>query len=32
LKQFDEAGGKETSPASEGFFTKVKEFWEDLKE
>jgi len=32
LNQFDGAGGKNTSPESEGFFTKVKEFWEDLKE
>ncbi|MFN7613098.1 MAG: molecular chaperone DnaJ, partial [Alphaproteobacteria bacterium] len=33
LAEFDAAGGKEsTSPESEGFFTKVKEFWEDLKE
>ena len=33
LKQFGEAsGGKGHSPESEGFFTKVKEFWEDLTE
>lgn len=32
LKDFDSAGGKDTSPETEGFFTKVKEFWEDLKE
>ena len=33
LAEFDAAGGKEsTSPESEGFFTRVKEFWEDLKE
>jgi molecular chaperone DnaJ len=33
LKQFDESGGgRSTSPESEGFFTKVKEFWDDLKE
>lgn len=32
LKDFDNAGGKDTSPETEGFFTKVKEFWEDLKE
>lgn len=32
LKDFDNAGGKDTSPESEGFFAKVKEFWEDLKE
>jgi len=33
LKEFDGAkGDKTTSPASESFFTRVKEFWEDLKE
>lgn len=33
LKQFDQAGGaRSTSPESEGFFTKVKEIWEDLKD
>jgi molecular chaperone DnaJ len=32
LKEFDSTGGKETSPESENFFTKVKEFWADLKE
>lgn len=33
LKEFDkEKGGKPTSPESESFFTKVKEFWEELKE
>lgn len=32
LEQFDEVGGKQTSPESEGFFSKVKDFWEDLKE
>jgi molecular chaperone DnaJ len=33
LKSFQEASGKEsTSPQSEGFFTKVKELWEDLTE
>jgi molecular chaperone DnaJ len=26
------SGGKSTSPQSEGFFTKVKELWEDLTE
>ena len=33
LREFESAGksGK-TSPQSEGFFTKVKEFWEDLTE
>jgi molecular chaperone DnaJ len=34
LKQFAEAGGGSDthSPESEGFFSKVKEFWDDLKE
>lgn len=32
LREFDEAGskGKSTSPESEGFFSKVKEFWDGL--
>jgi molecular chaperone DnaJ len=29
LRDFEAEGGK-TSPESEGFFTRVKEFWEDL--
>jgi molecular chaperone DnaJ len=33
LREFEGAGGSEThSPRSEGFFSKVKEFWEDLTE
>ena len=34
LKQFSDAGGGSTkhSPESEGFFTKAKEFWDDLKD
>jgi molecular chaperone DnaJ len=33
LREFEAAGkGKSHSPASEGFFAKVREFWEDLKE
>jgi len=32
LKEFESLGGKKTHPKSEGFFTKVKELWEDLKE
>ena len=32
LREFDKAGGKETSPESAGFFAKVRELWEDLKE
>ncbi|MFW0778050.1 MAG: molecular chaperone DnaJ [Rickettsiales bacterium] len=31
LKEFDKAGGH-TSPESESFFAKVKDFWEDLKD
>ena len=32
LRQFENVGGKQTSPESEGFFSKVKELWEDLRE
>ncbi len=33
LKKFREAGGgKDQNPQSEGFFSRVKEFWEDLTE
>ncbi|MDJ0949966.1 MAG: molecular chaperone DnaJ [Alphaproteobacteria bacterium] len=32
LREFDKSGGKNTSPESEGFFSKVKELWDDLKE
>jgi molecular chaperone DnaJ len=32
LREFEAAGGKNTSPESEGFFSKVKELWEDLKD
>jgi molecular chaperone DnaJ len=33
LRDFEAAGGtKSTNPESDSFFTKVKEFWEDLKE
>jgi len=33
LREFDVAGkGRKTSPESEGFFARVKEFWEDLTE
>ena len=32
LREFDKNAEKETSPESEGFFKKVKEFWEDLKD
>ena len=33
LKEFEDAGGsKSHSPESEGFFSKVKELWADLKE
>ncbi len=32
LREFDKASGKETSPESSGFFSRVKEFWEDLRD
>lgn len=34
LREFEEASpkGRSTSPESEGFFAKVKEFWDDLTE
>jgi molecular chaperone DnaJ len=32
LKEFHGEGGANTSPRSEGFFTKVKELWDDLRE
>jgi molecular chaperone DnaJ len=33
LQEFENAGsGRSYSPESEGFFAKVKEFWEDLKD
>ena len=33
LREFDRAGSAEkTSPESTGFFAKVKELWDDLKE
>ncbi len=32
LREFEKTAGGETSPESESFFSKVKEFWEDLKE
>jgi molecular chaperone DnaJ len=34
LREFEKAGGKESSqhPESEGFFAKVRELWEDLKD
>ena len=32
LQEFEKAGSKETSPESEGFFAKVKELWDDLRE
>jgi molecular chaperone DnaJ len=31
LREFEaESKGRGTNPESEGFFTRVKEFWEDL--
>jgi len=32
LQEFEAAGGTNNSPESEGFFSKVKEFWDDLTE
>ena len=32
LKEFDEATGKGSNPESEGFFSKVKDFWGELRE
>lgn len=32
LREFDSTASGNTSPESESFFSKVKEFWEDLKE
>ena len=32
LKDFEDKAGTKTSPESEGFFSKVKELWEDLKD
>ena len=34
LEEFRKAGGtdKSTNPETEGFFSKVKEFWDDLTE
>lgn len=32
LREFEKAGDGKSSPQSEGFFAKVKEFWEDLTE
>ena len=33
LKEFEKAGGsKPTSPESDGFFAKVKELWDDLRD
>ncbi len=32
LREFERSGGKQTSPESEGFFAKVRELWEDLRE
>ena len=32
LRELESAGDNETSPQSAGFFAKVKELWEDLRE
>ena len=33
LKEFEaEGGGEQNNPETDGFFTKVKELWKDLKD
>ncbi|MCH7889607.1 MAG: hypothetical protein IIA00_10070 [Proteobacteria bacterium] len=32
LRELEGAGNKETSPQSAGFFAKVKDLWEDLRD
>jgi molecular chaperone DnaJ len=32
LREFEKGESTQTSPQAESFFTKVKEFWDDLKE
>lgn len=32
LREFDKTGSAESSPESEGFFARARNFWEDLKE
>jgi molecular chaperone DnaJ len=32
LREFEKEGGGKTNPESEGFFARVKEFFEDLRE
>lgn len=32
LREFEKCGGKDTSPEAEGFFSKVKELWDDLRD
>lgn len=32
LKEFEKAGGAESNPETETFFSRMKDFWEDLKE
>ena len=32
LREFEESGGDKTNPKSAGFFSKVKELWDDLRE
>jgi molecular chaperone DnaJ len=32
LEEVQKAGSKENQPESEGFFARVKEFWDDLRE
>ena len=32
LREFEKNGGKNNSPETDGFFTKVKELWDDLRD
>jgi len=32
LREFEQAGNGETNPESEGFFAKVKELWDELRD
>ena len=32
LRRFDSSGSPDTHPQSEGFFAKVRELWDDLRD
>ncbi len=32
LREFENSGNENTNPQSAGFFSKVKELWDDLRE